>query len=671
MDTHFSSSLLRIAPVWTALAPCLASEDLSRLLLTGSLTLIDQIKTRTRHLNLCWTSIRYIDLNRVLDFVSQFKQVHNLDFSVKHTPIICLPTANASLLPRTLTSLSLSFRGVPGLLLRKGFGSLCPDLIHLDLNDTSLIPDLKMDDSLHLLDLPAPLVSLRIQSMTPYSFQLTGLEALPVYLERLELLFRVKSDTSHLTLPRLPSGLKYLHLLPNFDCHWNISFKDLPSTLETFQFQCPIYRVALKPSFLPGSVLAMEDSAAKLPNLKTFIVPSLHLSPAEAINILPPSLTHIEVLFGGSSSNEDLETFSSLIAPKLGAYSTSRWPKLDQKIFDGQVPLPRLKKISSAADVGFNDISKLAQTAPHLEVVDSLIGTISMNLKVLMMFNLPPDYSFPWTPSHNLTNLDFPRHCRLSAGWIDALPNTLMLLIAAFSNEDWKELFETMLSTPARLHRLAKIQNHVETSFACFGPSLGSSEDASRDTMAICDDSSLPSGIPKQIKLLILTINATSVPLTERLLKSLKYSQLEDLRITIPKTARTTDWNMVFGLLNNLPFKLTTFVPVIDCKPSPSWPVILPKTLTLVRWTTFQPEPEVYEAPEEDSTPYQSFVFPPSVTELSFAMIRVAVECLPPHLSRYVVGNEDVTLEAIESLLAVRPHALPAEAKLLIPGKTS
>lgn len=650
------SPLLRLySDIWSALGRFLAPGDFTRLLNCGNQRLMDLLKTSARDCKLQWTSSLYIDLNRVFLGASPFKRVLNLEFSSSMAVLRSLPSVDSNLLPRTLTSLSLSFRDAPSFMLRGNLGLSCPELLYLRLDDiSSLVHGRASTPKLKLVGLPAPLLLLRIQSKRLYLIPLEDYEALPPRLETLELLF--PPDIPHLELnasfalpiPSLRPPLKSLSLVGTQQGNWSITLANLPETLESFQLDAP--QISLNTAALASlstSILNLENCKHKLLNLKSFIAPELLIELNLVLELFPPSLTDLQATIRCRGTLEDLTT-ANWLGARLSHYEASHSVPLLKYFSSGAASLPRLRSLSSPRD-HLLFLGNLSPQAPMLRSINARVaGNIPLAINSFILSEPPRPSIIPYSPQHALTALELHNVMDLDAEWISALPNTLESFAAPIKGSAWRELFESMIESPSRLPKLEVIMSNSTLSFKSLGPFLEGYE--------LCDVSSAengdtpaaqsnPIGFPAQVKELYMTIDKALSAASASDLKSFQDSNVERLNITLVNASSTSCISSVQTLLNGLPHKLKTLSIDLNCQPSPYWPVKLPQTLQKVTWIARLSDREEYKATGTAET----FRFPASVTELHAPNEALPIACLPPCLSQYTVGANafDSTLETV------------------------
>lgn len=191
-DTMNSSIHRLDSSSWILIARFLDSGDIIRLCGIGNASLATLLRSEIRDLKLAWTSLHIIDLHRVMRQISNFKSVTHLSFRQEGCINRCWVPVNWTLLSPTLTSLSMSFFGSPGVFLEKdlNIGRILPLLRYLDLEDTLLFPKFASASSPQrpsLTRLPPTLVYLRIASHIPLDLNVGDVALLPPDIETLEL----------------------------------------------------------------------------------------------------------------------------------------------------------------------------------------------------------------------------------------------------------------------------------------------------------------------------------------------------------------------------------------------------------------------------------------------------------------------------------------------------
>lgn len=184
--------LFQLPPVfWTLLGPHLLHNEVSLLMCTGDRRVRASIANGTRDLNCVWSKDAFLNLPSVYRILYSFKGLHALAISSKESIQRTLPSMDFEILPTSLTSLRLSFRGSANLMTSKNAPkALLNNLEHLIIVDSSQPARLKpvIVDSLirvKTLDLDAPACTLSVKDLsslppTLEALQFTG----PVVLAR-------------------------------------------------------------------------------------------------------------------------------------------------------------------------------------------------------------------------------------------------------------------------------------------------------------------------------------------------------------------------------------------------------------------------------------------------------------------------------------------------------
>ena len=576
------------ASSWTRIGYYLGGNGATRLCCTGSTHLATVVRSQVRDLNLEWTSLRFIDMHQVMAHMTPFKSLTSFIFRQDGCTRRSWTPVQWTLLPSTLTSLSLCFLGAPTELLGPSNNILeaCPHLEHIILEDDlplsydnqrDWLTDQPFEDNhLVLSYLPSTLLSLHIVSQRLMTIT-RDLSELPADLEDLELNFPIIYKFPD--FPQLPGGLKRLFL---HDPHhnWTISCMELPASLESFELFT--YRkaciIGLDTPWTGNfdSKIDMTGAATHLVNLKRILAPRLCMTVDQALDLLPPSVTLLDVQLV-SKGYSRLEEAIEKLGPKLLAFYNGTWPEMEDHIFyEEWSPLfPNLHTLIAEGGLPLDYLPE-SVTSLTIKRVDD-IGDLPRHLKEFKTVLLPN--KLVWTPSHKLTSIMW-RSGKPPTGWAEALPDTLERLVAPFEIDDWRSLMSVMTLT-SRLPNLSHVVvfGHVESLF-------------------------LEYLTPRQLKKVALHFYEIG-PLSDALLSSLPQSTVEELWIESDESKH----DHVMALLNHLPQKLKTLCFYSCCEPSPDWPVTLPNTLTSLSLVG-----SYYEGRRE--TEKMSFVFPPSLTQL-------------------------------------------------------
>ena len=674
------SSLLSLdADIWRCLSVILKSSDLPRLLMIGNRALSNRLKTGIRSINLEWLSYRYIDLDQVFTSIAPLKNATSVTFRQPTCWIRCWTPVNWSLLPTSLTSLSLTFLGAPEVFLhpdrlQSTFGSL----LHLLLEDTleNTLEDTNPNTSkISFLGLPPTLLSLIIRGTRDLLFSVAELESLPPYLEDLELGFPVcfvpsnqsealDGGATREAFPRLSLPLKRLKLIDNSAFHWLIRCADLPVTLETLHFEVHKWRAL---QYHPNAYNAHDctmidlDGIKKLVNLQTLQATDLESRALEVMSILPDTLTQLELDFHDKDTDQ-LDEAIARLGPKMRRLAFSETNGFVSAFLseDG----PRLFPLVHTFDMyGLHGpYSNLPNTITRLSHPQNDIpGLLPLSIRKYRI--MPPEYrsqindqipiNLPWTPQHtNLQELILPPHnqCTLPTGWYQSLPPSLRKLKAELKSFDCLAFLEyltqtagitsasnsssaasssTSSSTCSRLPNLEVFKNKCIVDWHCLG---------------LAASSALPR--LRKLELDIAESLISDSPACMSVLEALTSSKLEHLHLRIYRSAFYDSSSMVIPLLNHLPRGLKTLHLEETHMAKFQWPVKLPNTLqslTVAYFTSANREVDIKI--EKEGVPLaapegvDSFQFPPSLVHLAlYTREAFPIEALPPYLSLCYMG---------------------------------
>ena len=687
------SSLLRLdIDVWGSLSVFLWPSDLPRLLAIGNRTLTHRLTSGIRSISLEWLSPHYIDLDQVFASISSFKHATSITFQQSYSLIRCWTPVNWTLLPKSLTSLSLMFLGAPSIFLRpEHLCSLFGSLQYLLLEDRlsgRLSVAREGTSKISFLGLPPTLLSLIICSRLQLQFTVDELESLPPNLQELELFFPVVFTPSnhHETLeggairaafPRLPLPLIRLELHDGLADHWFIRLADLPGTLETFQLEVAeqLARSSSEANDLPCTVIDLTGSE-NLINLTTLRARNLNVKSSEVMLLFPDSLTHLEVTWDAVVDDRLVEAIAQL-GPKLTYMGHHRMTNELLPFFlyeDGPsfFPLVHSFDIRFSSEMAFLN---LPDTLTHLTLtIDDMPEVLPLSVSSYRI--MPPledalentieiGTTLPWTPQHlNLKELTLfsPQLNRsLPAAWYESLPPSLRLLIIRLNSSQLKDFLEYLApesgtarnssltstslssSTPSTCSRLPKLEsfkNIAPVDWNCFD---------------LLSNAVLPRLV--MVEMEIVETSISDLPACMSTLEAVSSLKVEQLRLKIHQAPSVlSPTAMVIPLLNHLPRGLTALVLKQPYDVKPNWPVKLPNALLYLSIQSFaeiynggdlkiEKESAALTAPEG----VDSFQFPPLLVYLELsAREAFPIATLPPYLSICCMGpNQDSFVEQI------------------------
>lgn len=619
--------------MWSSIGHYLNVGDVARLLVASPL-LSDRLKNGIRTLELEWCSSRYIELDTVLNYIASFKNLDSAEFKTKERWIRPWLPTQWSVLPRTLTSLSLSFMASPALLLARDhyLASVLPQLAHLSLEDGYLDHSKQFEKQWHFLDLlglPSSLLSLRIQNAQVLRVDLEGIPHLPPCLEVLELDFPLSFgdydevlSTTATPLTGLPSMLKRLSLMSG-PSHLLLRAVDLPTSLESLTFITSHSTIRFMSDSCddvpPSSVIDFASNIGHLTNLKTISFSDIPLPPELALKIIPPSVTKLDIQLDPSpESDECLPEFLSKMVPLMLSYSTGDWYALEPFMLSQRAFATSLKTL----------VGSRAFIPPTAEVVYTNADTevfIPNSVKTLVLHasamphtpysKRPMPLTLPakLTPSCHIRVLSLPYNMIIrKKDWFYVLPDTLEEVIGAFTNTTWSSLLEFMSSSP-RLPRLRKIYSHTRIEIY--------------DAFKV---------IPPQVTKMTVGFNIMAEDAEVDGLTTLKNSNITKLDITIKKKEDNPKFEaLMIDLLNHLPQKLKTLRCARHLIPELQWPVSLPPNLTSLSINCDRVVPrDDGTAPADVPVDQQKLFFPHSLGFLSVPRsMNILAKHLPPYLS--------------------------------------
>lgn len=582
--------------VWSLLSIYVLPNDLVRLCMLST-SIASRIKLGTRSLKLSWSSIHYIDVSTVLSYISQHPHVSEVSFESQDgmkphwTPVdwISLPTG--------LTSLSLSFAGSVTSLFdgNHRIGELLPNLSSLRVSE-----EVRSQDppyySIRLHCLPSSLLELKIMSHRMIQVPSTDFESLPATLITLALDLRLilvddrfGPHAKKMDAPRFPPNLTTLSYGQEHPrCHLVLS--NLPRSLQSLDFRsCSYMEVGSSDAH---AISTLEGSSSDLPWLKTFLLPRLYLTAANAASIIPSSVTRLAVLFVEAGIQED----TSHIFSKLVSYQRSwRDGLVCSKILDGSLPSPCLERLDTLRrDTSVSTPTRLLPrgTPPGLREVSidhpQFIANFLQNLRL--------------TPL--LAKVELKGHL-LPLKQLLELPDTLEFLNVPLLAFTLAQLFDAM-RTKSRFPNLKHIQ---------------AAKDIPGDSLA---------SIPPQLRELVLEL---TLPLgvKDRLRTTLRAAtQLTTLTIELPSASSVSVLNSI-ELMKTLPPNLTRFRFLGGAKLSNNWPIVFPESLTALECMSRSSSKEVGEV--VDPAPP---VFPPKLRKLAMSHPeRFNINELPAFLSEF------------------------------------
>lgn len=384
--------------------------------------------------------------------------------------------------------------------------------------------------------------------------------------------------------------------------------------------------------FSGRSTIDLTGVPERLVSLKRLIVPGLQLSPKQALELIPPSTTLIDVALV-SQGNEYVGEIMENIAPKLVRFYDSLWYEMEEMM--------TLK----AFDPGFANLKVVSLKVPQLLYLPPSVTSVTLessrNLKripehvqeFVLRNQFPPDVGVLWSPSHRLRSLTWYSDLPL-ANWFEHLPDTIEKLDVPFDLKTWRSLNQFLCST-SRLPLLASLRSNT-----------------------LMDVSILELLAPRLRKVHVqLSVDKDSIPAS--VLTSLSCSNLDNFKIQLRvNRVRVIALQMVVSFLNHLPKKLRTLDFSSPCILSPLWPVTLPSTLTSAFFGVCGFE---HQYPNHEDAPRGTFEFPSSLTQLSIAKSahNFFLGTLPPYLS--LAPNFHIRLES-------DPTPLPLPGQLLPPS---
>lgn len=587
------------ASSWARVGYYLGANDATRLYNAGNVQLATLVGSHVRDLKLEWSSLRFIDMHLVMERMTSFKLLTSFEFHQEGCTRRSWTPVWWSLLPCTLASLSLCFLGAPTEFLVETnlISEVLPSLLHLELED--VLPFYQIEepgetDRIDLSRLPSTLISLRIASQRQAEIT-TPLTDLPPYLEDLELNFPMTFDeTFHCDLPRLPVSLKRLFLRDHHRFRWNIHALDLPPSLETLELTTPQKAhtaglgVKWKPNVSRGTMIDMTGAATRLTNLKRLLAPSLLMTAHQALDLLPPSVTLLDVILV-SKGRDRFEEAMEKLAPKLVAFYRETWSEMEESIFEEKWSscFTNLKTVTA---IGRSSLEFTPATVKSLTLgYHNGTGMPPVGLETFSVATM--DNCLSWSHEHRLKHLTWGYVAHLKSDWAEALPDTLeSLAVSMVKLDDWRSLMHLM-STTSRLPHLSRIQvvGHSDASYLDYLDCITS----------------------RQLKKIAIQSNTALRPLCPTLLSSLPQSHLEELWMDLDED----DDDTIVSLLNHLPQKLKSLYLHSNCSPSPTWPVTLPNTLTSLALSSdsFRFHETETDRPEIE----MNFCLPPSLTQLS------------------------------------------------------
>lgn len=629
--------ILRLsADVWTLLADLLAPGDLIRLSSTGCTLLTSHIALGAETVNLVWHVSRYMDFGELFTALNRFKSVRELDFSSKERTTLYWMPVNWTLLPTSLVTLKLAFLDSVSALLQDGsLNTFCPRLEYLDLADTTNYTVYSQPRELNLLGLPETLRSLTLASARVFGVYLSQLETLPSGLETLDLdlmvvdasrtnkfggdVLRQSQDgsSSKILFPRLPDSVTSLRLFAyEVGSFWHVDFASLPKALQKFEFVDMVGGPSLGDfeSDDPRTY-NLEGAATHLEHLHTLLFTAAFISPEEAINLIPSSVTKLAITIA-SAGDEHLKEFLETIAPRLETSSSNNWSEFEHAIFvEKKVVLPHLKEVFFF-DHPYSEPSDVPPTVKHLT---TMLGVTSPNLEGLETIEIYPGDNLA-DASQTLLSYSFGANLRelslaniaIPSEMIDTLPNSLEEIHGDIGAECWNRLL-------SRMNR--------DDSSVCL-PHLH--EIANKIDLDICS----LAGLPKQLKQLYFSVQNSSMaqPLPEVLKSLLPHAQLEGLTMSVMQDKDNDPTPQIIELFNILPLTLHTFNFASQSVLSPHWPVKLPPKLVEFKYRMLVDLVDDFP-PHTDS---HGLELPSSLQVLKLVgNINLPGYILPPYLSTF------------------------------------
>ena len=625
-----SSLSKQVAPIhrldassWTRIGYYLGANGATQLYCTGSIHLATVVRSHIRDLNLEWTSLRFIDMHQVMAHMTRFKRLTSFIFRQAGCTRRSWTPVQWTLLPSTLTSLSLCFLGAPSefLVASNNLLNACPHLEHLALEDE--LPFAQSDQEtwrggpvediyLFLSGLPSTLLSLHIVSQRQMRL-LSDISELPSSLQDLKFNFPTNHTNNRSDFSQLPLGLKRLFLR---DQQLYMVALSLPASLEYIELHNDqighVYGLGVKWKDSEGFQVDMTGAAKHLVNLTHFLAPNLRMTARQALDLLPPSVTLLDVQLISKTWNR-FETFMDEVGWTLVSYHKGTWKEMESAIFDEEWS-DAFESLESLTAKGGVSLKHLPTTLKSLSLTMSDDGgDLPLHLQEFKTI-LAPSQSIVWSPSHNLRSIMLQawRRGTPPLGWVAALPDTLERLVAPFREiDDWRSLMNLMTLT-SRLPNLSHIVAY------------GSVSSSLMDCLT-----------PRQLKRVSFRLNTIEPP-SDALRSSLPQSHVEELWIDSDEYGH----DPVFSLLSHLPQKLKSLFFKSGCDPSPVWPVTLPKTLTSLGLgrtsshgqSVYNPYRGIAGIYDE---PIEQLVFPPLLTQLHLATSEVFPAYDLPALSLY------------------------------------
>lgn len=662
--------ILRLDPsTWGYVAPFLDYGDLFRLYSTTRLesVLSQRLTAGVRDLKASWRSPHYMNLDQALEHISRFENLTSLDYAEHNGQVRCWKPAKLSLLGRLhLTTLLLSFRGCPSIILGSGYPESLPrGLINLMLEDKCAYGRNSLaDDRISLVGLPSSLLSLKVSSALALKVSFDDFASLPPLMERLELdcalsALQTGDDPSRhpnapIVLPLLPSALKSLHIWACYGRSLIVRASSLPPSLEYFSLELFDESPVLSMGDLFGQsvapVVELAEFEAHLPNLKTLLIPGMKLTPLQALSLIPRSVTRFELDIAGNDDDEEtydelVESFMEVLAPKLSFHQAGFWPALDKVLFRLR-PSSKNANSSSDSDSAANVETTLMEAPVHRslhmeslhllsicegiesfpENISSLkinngtrVPKIPLNTEVFSLSNSLDarnlNLSLYLTPSHKLKVLALSLlPTQMWGNWFEHLPDTIEKVSATFA-QTWIPLL-TFMSTTSRLPVLSSLINMTQE------PGL-----------------SFMKMVPAQVTSLSATFSPNSEhPKTS--LEAFKNSKLEHLGLVISKSD-TKVMGSILLILQNLPNGLKRLELNGACALTGDLPVKFPPSLTWLHWYSVAgPNSETYKPNPKVKGKLQRLELPPTLIGLMLTTVpSLPIEYLPPNISVYNFTN--------------------------------
>ena len=575
-----------------------------------SSTLNDRIKQGTRALKLSWTSYLYIDMSTVLHHVMQYSHVLDLCFEAQHRPKPHWGPIDWSLIPSTLTSLSLFFAGSISSLLNEDLdiSIILPNLTSLRaVEENNGRRHRRNYRVLRLHRLPPHLLTLHLCSQRTFIALYSDFSELPTGLETLILnliLDITRTDLNvKMHLPPLPPRLKKL-LFDRFSSHIHLDLKQLPQSLQSLQVSCSI---AVDSS--ATGVSSLVGSSTDLPLLQDFFFPSLLITPAQVSAVVPASASRLLFEFDGIQDfdTDDLIALAPIVSKLIGYQGSRTYIPLLCAIAQGFLPSSTMQFIVVGGQYALPTILPSSETTGLREFLcnDATVTAELFNSKL----------SLTHLTTLRIEKYDIP---------IERLCNLLSL---------------ESLEAPLSAYGLAQVFESMRTS------SLPPKLKSITSRTLIPDE--LLEAIPPQLEALDLHMETHGSGISDHLrdiIQSASHIKSLSLRMAPNHKAKAAA-----TLIKALPKNLTQFSFFGNVALQNDWQVGFPASLTSLSWIG----PVVQRHNAEQSTP---LVFPPMLQALRMPTTGLSTtDDLPRYLSDY-----DSSFEIDGTYFKARRHPNPA-----------